>query len=56
MHFMDDDSYTPDDDTAGEWLAQAFEVATLNHGMRKSRNGEMKKRKPNGSTAGRRSR
>ena len=42
MHFMDDDSFIPDDDMPEEWLAQVFEVAALkpqneqtpNHGCR----------------------
>jgi len=42
MHFMDDDSFIPDDDMPEEWLAQVFEVAALksqneqtpNHGGR----------------------
>lgn len=29
MHFMDDDSFIPDDDMPEEWLAQVFEVAAL---------------------------
>jgi hypothetical protein len=44
MHFMDDDTFIPDDDMPEEWLAQMFEVAsmkpqkgqTLNHGCRAS--------------------
>jgi hypothetical protein len=42
MHFMDDDSFIPEDDMPEEWLAQVFEVAALksqneqtpNHGCR----------------------
>jgi hypothetical protein len=36
MHFIDDDTFAPDDNMPEEWLAQVFEVASLKSGNKQN--------------------